>query len=310
MKKPSFKRSKEKEVHQDAQRQRTGVTSSQHRVPSYYTATRRQIDTFERQYATTASIEGSKRRLQFKSVWITALTVLLITIALFALLTISPNGASVTIQNGPAYRTAQEYDAIISDALHGDVRNLFKPTLQGDAVSTELMKQIPEATSINIYAPLLGRRAEVIITTSAPFAVLLQSNDPSYIINNRGKVVINTQKSTIDTSTLSTVTNTSGITYKEIDQIFKPDEMLSMQELQFQYAQGKDGVAVAYILPQLPREIHTQEGAYIAKFSIDSGVSMTQQFGALRAVQGQLAVQGKSPLEYIDVRLGDKVFIK
>ena len=44
--------------------------------------------------------------------------------------------------------------------------------------------------------------------------------------------------------------------------------------------------------------------------SMQQDAPIVQQYGALRAVQSQLQQQGRTPLEYIDVRLATKVFIK
>ncbi|MEF3088162.1 hypothetical protein, partial [Bacillus altitudinis] len=67
---------------------------------------------------------------------------------------------------------------------------------------------------------------------------------------------------------------------------------------------------VAYILPAAPREIQVKEGTYVARFSLSEEISIVQQFGALRAVQGQLLAKSISPKEYIDIRLATKVFIQ
>lgn len=283
------------------------VYSQNHRVNSYYTSTKKQINTFER-----ASEVGQKRRhtiLENLKIFTIKFGVIIIGIlAVAALFTLSGK-ASITLEDGGPFRSASEYETVVSNALGSSPLNYVKFSLKTDTASEEIKSKLPEAYSVAVYAPLFGRNAEVIIATAPPFAVMQQSNGSSFIVNNRGRVVIQANKSTVDTANLSTIENESGQIFKEGDQLFKPEEMASLLDLQYQYTQGKGG-PVAFILPIVPREIYTQEGSYIAKFSIGNDVNVIQQYGALRAVQEQLRDSNKIPAEYIDVRLGNKVFIK
>jgi hypothetical protein len=278
-----------------------------HRVNSYYTSTKKQINTFER-----ASEVGQKRRhtiLENLKVYTLRFGVIVIGfIAVSALFTLSGK-ASITLEDGGPFRSSGEYEKIVAEALGSSPLNYIKFSLKTDSSAEKIKSNLPESYNVAVYAPMFGRNAEVIISTAPAFAVIYQPDGSSLIVNNRGKVVIRANESVVDTSNLSTIKNESGQLYEEGDQIFKPEEMASILELQYQYTQGKGG-PVAFILPVVPREIYTKEGSYIAKFSMGNDVSVIQQYGALRAVQEQLRESNKIPTEYIDVRLGNKVFIK
>ncbi len=298
---------RKKKLPSDQAQRNMATGGSRQRVNSYYTASQKQITTFQRH------TEFSQSRKPYTSILkkygLIALSAILAVFVLIAMLTLDKS-ATITIDNGGAYRTAEQYKQIVADALGKSFQNNLKLSLNSDEIEQELKKQLPEATSVAVYAPLFGRSPEVIITTAKPFAVVIQTGAPSYVLTDRGRLAIDATATSIDTAKLSTVTNQSGTQYKLADQLFKPEEMASLRDLQFQYTKGTGEGLVAYILPTTPREIQVKEGAYVARFGLTDEVSVVQQFGALRAVQGQLAVKNITPKEYIDVRLATKVFTK
>jgi hypothetical protein len=299
-------RRKRKASNDQAQRNMSAGGSRQ-RVNSYYTASQKQITTFQRhtEFSQSKKSYGSLIK-RYGLITLSAVLAVFVLAAMFTL----DKSASITIDNGGAYRSAEEYKKIVADALGKSFQNNLKLSLNSDEIEQELKKQLPEATNIAVYAPLFGRSPEVIITTAKPFAVVIQTGAPSYVLTDRGRLAIASTATTIDTAKLSTVTNQSGTQYKQADQLFKPEEMASLRDLQFQYTKGTGEGLVAYILPTTPREIQVKEGAYVARFGLTDEVSVVQQFGALRAVQGQLALKNITPKEYIDVRLATKVFTK
>lgn len=299
-------RRKKKTLSDQPQRNMSGSASGQ-RVNSYYTASKKQITTFQRH----TEFSQSKRSYMnlIKKYGLITLSVILAVFVLAAMLTLDKS-ASISIDSGGSYRSAEEYKKIVADALGKNFQNNLKLSLHTDDIEQELKKQLPEATSIAVYAPLFGRSPEVIITTAKPFAVLIQTDAPSYVLTDRGRVAIASTATSVDTTKLSTITNQSGTQYKLGDQLFKPEEMNSLRDLQFQYTKGTGEGMVAYILPTTPREIQVKEGSYVARFGLSEDANIVQQFGALRAVQGQLTAKNITPKEYIDVRLATKVFTK
>ncbi len=284
--------------------------SSSQRVNSYYTASKKQITTFQRHSESSSTAPHRSVKYQIKKYALTIAAIVLIVGALVWMLTLSKT-ASISIEGGGAYRPATEYQQIIGDALDKAFQNNLKLSLKADTVEKSIKEQLPEAYEVAVYAPLFGRNPEVVITTAKPFATVLQESGPTMVMSDRGRLVQEIAKTNIDATNLPTISNKSGTQLAVADQLFKPEEMAALNSLQFQYTKGGSQAApVAYILPLAPREIHVQEGAYIAKYSLQQDSSIAQQFGALRAVQSQLQQQGRVPAEYIDIRLASKVFIK
>lgn len=211
-------RRKKKTLSDQPQRNMSGSASGQ-RVNSYYTASKKQITTFQRH----TEFSQSKRSYMnlIKKYGLITLSVILAVFVLAAMLTLDKS-ASISIDSGGSYRSAEEYKKIVADALGKNFQNNLKLSLHTDDIEQELKKQLPEATSIAVYAPLFGRSPEVIITTAKPFAVLIQTDAPSYVLTDRGRVAIASTATSVDTTKLSTITNQSGTQYKLGDQLFKP----------------------------------------------------------------------------------------
>lgn len=290
------------------QRERQQANEGQ-RVYTYYTASKSQIDKFER----SNSARESKNKVSSKPLGSKILTILAIGFSLFIIvymITLSSN-PSIKIEGQKDYNNTEFYQNTIKEAISKDKRNLLKMSLQSEAAESDIKNAIPEAVKVNVDAPLIGRAPVVKITTVEPFAVLIQKNSPSYIIDSRGKVVVDINKTAIDTKSLPTLNNESGLDYKLGDQVFKPDEMLELNKLNYQLSDGSK--VISYVLPETPREVRVNRGGYFVKFSLDdsSGADSVQQYGALFSIEKSIKEQGTiAPKEYIDVRLGDKVYVK
>ena len=303
--------SRKKQVQNPTDRRNPRQPSSSTRVNSYYTASKKQINTFELTNTTyTHAVVKKNRQRLFRQYGLGIIGGILAIVAFVAVMTMS-SSASISIDGGGSYRTSSEYEKIVSDALSKRPQNKIKFLLDADGVGKEIKANVPEAYNVMVYAPLFGRNAEVILTTAAPFAVVLQDKAPTLVMSDRGALAVEASRSTVNASQLPTITNSSGTDFAAGDQLFKPEEMASLNELQFQFTKGNSQSApTAYILPASPREIHVTESTYIVKFSLQPESNVTQQYGALRAVQTQLQAQSKTPQEYIDVRLASKVFVK
>lgn len=207
---------------------------------------------------------------------------------------------------GTKYRTEAQYLDKTQAVLQANMLNRVKPTLQRAKIEQELKKQFPEAKSITVTAPLLGRRAVVAITMDEPAAVLKQANSQDLIISQRGRLLLTANQSSATTD-LPVITNESTVAGKEGEQFLRPDDMKSLLQVFEQIELS--GSSASYIVPIQPREfimIEPGRGAYQVRFLF--GDTVLDQFGSLRAAQKKLQELGQTPAQYIDVRLANKVF--
>ena len=128
---------KKKKQSEQLQRNMPGAESRQ-RVNSYYTASKKQITTFQR-HTEFSQTKKSYTSLLKKYGLITVSGILAVFL-LLAMLTLDKS-ASITIDTGGAYRSADEYKQIVSDALGKNFQNNLKLSLRSDEIEQELKKQ-------------------------------------------------------------------------------------------------------------------------------------------------------------------------
>lgn len=279
------------------------------RVISYYTATRRQLDNFERHTAQTNNNLAYSRFEQFRSSWFTILAVVVLCIVAGYLASLSSD-PYVTV-SGTQYRTPKEYQAIIGGIfVDSDIRNKTKPLLRVNELEAAISSAIPEAKSVSVSSSFLGHRPEVKIITDEPLAIFSQPNDKDYLLSMRGRLLLPTGEATNYTSSaLPIIQNQTGVIAKAGEQFMRPDETTALIRLLAQFK--ADTSTPIFTLNTTPHELVAQEagrGGYYIKFLLSE--TIVTQYGALRATEQKLKELSQSPSEYIDVRLADKAYYK
>lgn len=277
------------------------------KVFSYYTSSHKQLTNTQRVDRLKFTSAPRNQYLIFaRQHWFGLIAAIVLVVSSVYIITLSMT-PQVTV-NGTVYRTTTEYNQLAQSALKSNVLNVLKPTLQRAAIEKKLKEQIPEAKTVQVSAPLLGRRANVVITMDEPAAVMKQSNTQDLIVSERGRLLLAATQSK-GTTDLPVITNNTGVTGKAGEQFLRPDDMRSLLQLMQQVKLS--GSSASFILPPQTREIIMLEpsrGVYQVRFLF--GDTMLQQFGAMRATQKKLQELGQTPVEYMDVRLGNKVFYK
>lgn len=277
------------------------------KVFSYYTASRKQLDNFER---TSNMIQVDNMRLgrlnKVKQLWFTAIVCIALIVIIGYLITLGED-PHINI-TGVSYRNKISYQKMISEAFGQDVRNRFKPLLQTDSLRTKIIEDIPEAQSIEVKSTFLGHRPEVNIKMAEPMAVFVQ-NATNYIISNRGRVLLLRSETNLDTTLMPVINNKSTVIVRAGSQFLRPDEAGSLSKLIYQY--NKKGInGVVYTINTIPHEVQAKEPGrgYYTKYLMDETIN--QQFGAMVSTQNKLQEIGQNPNEYIDARLAEKVYFR
>jgi hypothetical protein len=300
------KNSRSKRKNKSEKRVSNKLENSQ-KVFSYYTASRKQLDNFER---TSNMIQDDNIRLsrlsRVKQLWFMALVGLALIAVTGYLITLG-NSPRIGIE-GSLYRDRTTYQKIVSETFDEDFRNRFKPLLQTESLQSKIASNIPEAQSVYVRSTFLGHRPEVNIIMAKPMAVFAQ-NTTNYIISNRGRVLLLRSKSNIDTTSLPIINNQSGVTVAAGSQFLRPDEADSLGKLIYQYDE-KGVKGVIYTINTIPHEVQAKEPGrgYYTKYLLDGTID--QQFGAMVSTQKKLQEIGQLPGEYIDARLAEKIYFK
>jgi len=278
----------------------------QQRVISYYTASRRQLDNFERT-SPQAEISLADRRLErMRESWFTLLVVI-VSIVIMGYLSSLSTQPHVSVQ-GTQYRSASDYEQRVRQAFGNDIRNRLKPFLQTTQLEKAISNALPEARIVRVSSSLLGHRPEVKLITDEPVAVFSLPGSTDYILSNRGRLLLAASDAKI-TSNLPIIQNQTGVQGKAGEQFMRPDETTAFIRLLAQFS--ADNSKPIFTLSTTPHEVIAKEsgrGNYYERFLLSE--TITAQYGSLRATQKKLQELGQTPAEYIDVRLVDKAYYK
>lgn len=283
------------------------VSKPNQKVFSYYTASKNQLNNFDRQTQAVRSEQMQKNHIsKLLRNWFVVFTVLALLLSSVYILSLNRQ-ANIDI-DGPLYRQGNEYQKIIDNILAKDIKNYSKPTLNVANIKKQISEQIPEANSITVATDILGHRPIIKITTDEALAVFSNPNSNSYVLSTRGRFLLPSNLSNSDTSNLPVIENQTGIDGKPGDQFLSPEEASNFAKL---LGQNESSALVRYILPTNPKEIYlapTQSRGYQVRYLLNNDIVI--QHGAYKAAIKKIIELGNIPNEYIDVRLVEKVYYK
>lgn len=283
-------------------------TEPRQKVISYYTASRRQLDNFERQsqFGNEPILLRHAKGLKSKWFHFVVIVVLVACVVYLGSLGTQPR----VVIEGPQYRSAKEYQAVIMAVYGNALRNRIKPLLMTKQIEESVAKAVPEASTVVVSSSFLGHQPDLKITTDEPMMTFTQPNAPDLLMSKRGRLLLSTSLNTkLQTTSLPVLQNQTGVVAKAGEQFMRPDETVALQRLIGQYA--VENSKPIFSLTTTPHEIIAKEsgrGTYYARFLLDD--SIVGQFGALRATEKKIAEMSQQANEYIDVRLGDKAYYK
>jgi hypothetical protein len=303
-----FKNKRKKQLKEDLKERSTDLRPNQ-KVISYYTASKRQLDKFERNSVYNvkdATNKGFLSHLRHSWFFVLAIIILIIAGIYLSLLGENPR---LTI-SGPIYRSKEDYQKIVKDILSDNMRNRFKPLLMSKDIEDKILQSIPEAESVSVKSTFLGHDPEIKIYTSNYLAYFNQTGGQSLIISNSGRLLLPLSDTDyIDNNDTPILENATGVIGEAGEQFMSPNEANTFDKLNNQYKKSEN-IKPSYVLSEIPHELTVQEPGrgYVVKYLLEDDI--LQQFGALRAAEKRLQQTGQTPLEYIDVRIANKVFYK
>lgn len=224
--------------------------------------------------------------------------------------TLTTNPA-VVLTGTPAERAglkeAQVYQRASAELLGATLLNRSKLTFNGKEFQQAFLQKFPEAANVQVTLPILGNQPKVRIDPSPGALTLIDNTGASFIVNERGLVIA--KNASRGDQTMAVVNDTSGIKAQLGKQILPSDNVAFILRVRSQLA-AKNIQVVSFTLPpathQLQAKIHDKP--YYVTFTFTNNVD--QQIGAYLAVQRKLNETKVTPSQYIDVRIGERVFYK
>lgn len=203
-----------------------------------------------------------------------------------------------------ALMSASDYTRALSAELKPPplhVKFLFNTTEQSD----RLMTKYPEITNVTWTNPVFGTTATM-RADIRPARFVLESSSGTYIVNDQGKV-IGLLSDAIATPKIKIIDQT-GFNIQVGKNVISSTDAEFLNTLVDQLT-AKGVTVESLILPPLAQEVHVKaDKPYIIKFSFNS--DPLQAAGSYIAMRQRLTGEQKQPTEYIDVRAGERIFIK
>jgi hypothetical protein len=224
---------------------------------------------------------------------------------------LSPSKTQVVLLGKPdqqlfLHDTAQ-YKKAAEAFMANKMQNRTKPTFNSKAFNDALVKQFPEIAGATVSLPLFGSAAKVSIEPSSAALLFVASNNKSYVVDTNGRVLAsNTADAPMG---LPVVSDQSGVNPEFGKQVLPAGDVESML-LIFGQLKEKNLRVESMLLPNAAQrlEVRIQGRPYAVRFNLHDAV--LQQVGAYIAVQHKLDREGVTPVEYIDVRVADRVYYK
>jgi hypothetical protein len=172
-------------------------------------------------------------------------------------------------------------------------------------LENKIIQKFPEISAAAVSLPLVGTRPVIGIVFNKP-VLAVQTHQKMLLLGEDGRVLAEAEGAT---DLLPKLSDDSGLDYKPGQRLLLADEVRFILDLVNEVK--SQGLTVQEII------IGTSPQDVIIKLSGDSytvklnfGFDVRQQLGALWATKLQIKNENKNPVEYIDVRLGERIFIK
>jgi len=210
------------------------------------------------------------------------------------------------ISNSFGYHSAGVYQQA-ADKQFQALKNRSKVTIDEPAISTALKNQFPEIEVAAVGLPLFGQKPSVRLSISAP-SFFFNSESRVYVVDTDG-VVVGLASNLPTVKRLPTVNDQSGFKTKIGTQALSTGAVSFINQLAAQCVHA--GVPLkSLVLPPLAQELdlYTQDKPYYVKFYL--GGDPDAQIGQFLAARHQFATNHQDPSQYLDVRVGGKVYYK
>lgn len=201
------------------------------------------------------------------------------------------------------------YQDDFKDLLDDSLFNRSKLFIDTNGIAAQMSEQFPELGDVSVVLPLVGRRPVLKVAPARPVLVLSASGGP-YVVDPKGRILALARET--DSSLrqgLPVVRDESGLPIERGSTAITQETIAFIQEVTRQLSHAQVAVESLVLSPQA-NELHVQlEGQpYFVKFNMKGEGRL--QAGTFLAVRERLQGEGKTPAEYIDVRVAEKAFYR
>lgn len=282
--------------------------ASQQQVFSYYSQGNRN----QEPRAKTSKLKNIKSTKIIKELptIIAALVIVFSIVFASTLSTSNPGIKVVSLQNATESIDTTKYEDFVANQLRSKFINKSKILINTKQIENDMQKTFPELSGAAVTIPLIARTPVVLISVETP-ALLLGTSSSAYAISHSGRIIAESNQ--LPSSLLSDVpvVQDEAELPAEVGQVALPIDLVEF--ILDTVAQSKvDNISIDTLkLPTVANELHIQPSGkqYIVKLNTERSARV-QLGGYLAYLTNQQKDGLIEPTEYVDLRVGDKVYIK
>lgn len=201
------------------------------------------------------------------------------------------------------------YAEAAAELLDDSVLNRNKLTVDASGVAASLSEQFPELARASITLPLYGHEPTVHIQAFDPKLILV-SGSGTFLLDYQGRAILPTnQVPTLDRFKLPVVRDETGLDIELGDYALPERQVAFISEVSGQLRAKKTQVA-NISLPPGGGELIVQikDSPYRVRFNLHDDAR--EGVGRYLAARDYLKAQDRTPKNYIDVRVDDRVYYR
>jgi hypothetical protein len=187
--------------------------------------------------------------------------------------------------------------------------NRNKITVDTNRIAAELEKRFPELRAVTVSLPVIGSKPVVYIHPSLPKLIFVAGSG-TYLLDGNGRALITgNQVSSLEDLHVPVVSDQSGLPV-ELGKVVLPESTVSFISEVVGQLNAKGITTNSLILPPGSTELRVKmEGTdYYVRYDLHGNAR--EAVGAYLAARQYLEANGKAPNEYVDVRVGNKVYFR
>lgn len=211
--------------------------------------------------------------------------------------------SGVNARDTDLYRN--ESQAIIKQSIF----NRSKLTFDYRDVEEELKSSFPEIENIRVSFDIIGRRPVIQMNMHKP-TYLFQTSSISWAIDNRGVAIgrADDLKESF-TGSLATIADELGADVEIGDTLISSSEIAFLTSV-IELLSKQGAIVEAIYIPLSPKQIDIVLRDEGWRYKLNSEGESTFQAGTVLASRATLKANGDIPMEYIDLRVAEKVYWK
>lgn len=205
-------------------------------------------------------------------------------------------------------RADQVYAEAAKKAFSASWTSSSKITADTEQIAQEIKLQFPELEAVSITLPLIGSQPSVYLHPAQPALLLASADGGLFVLDTSGRAVAKAANiQGLDKLNLPVVQDQTGLPI-EVGRTALPRGNIAFIKEVAGQLKAQDVSVAGIILGANQLDVRLEGAPYLVKFNLRGNARA--EAGAFLAAKQHLEQEGKTPAEYIDVRVDNKAYYR